>query len=404
MTTSYPPASVSPPPIAQVGPVAWVRKNLFNSWFNSVLTILLVLLLGTTAINFVRWAFSLAQWAVIPANLPLYFVGRFPASEYWRVWVLVALLAALAGQTWGILAKTAPRLFSRPVLIGLAIAALIAVISPTPPLYRLLILGVELLVAASAWVGWQIGSKIPGFGKWLALAWAIALPIALWLLLGGFGLRPVNINDWGGMLLTVFVSVLSILLSFPLGVLLALGRQSTLPVIRWLSTAYIELVRGLPLLSILFFASVMVPLFIPSNIRLNLVTRAIIGLTLFTAAYLAETIRGGLQSIPRGQTEAARALGLSTPLTLGLIILPQALKVSIPAIVGLFISLLQDTTLLLIIGLFELLGISRAILANPQFIGRYAEVYLFIGLIFWVLCYAMSWGSRRLEQSLNTAH
>ncbi|GAB4474941.1 MAG: amino acid ABC transporter permease [Elainellaceae cyanobacterium] len=404
MTTSYPPASASPPPIAQVGLVAWMRKNLFNSWFNGILTILLVWLLGSTVINFVRWAFSLAQWQVIPANLPLYFVGRFPASQYWRVWVLVALLAALAGQTWGILAKTAPRLFSRPVLIGLAIAALIAVIFPTPPLYRLLILGVELLTAVSAWIGWQLGSRTPGFGKWLSIAWAIALPIALWLLLGGFGLRPVNINDWGGMLLTVFVSVLSILLSFPLGVLLALGRQSTLPVIRGLSTAYIELVRGLPLLSILFFASVMVPLFIPSNIRLNLVIRAIIGLTLFTAAYLAETIRGGLQSIPRGQTEASRALGLSTPLTLGLIILPQALKVSIPAIVGLFISLLQDTTLLLIIGLFELLGISRAILANPQFIGRYAEVYLFIGLIFWVLCYAMSWGSRRLEQSLNTTH
>jgi general L-amino acid transport system permease protein len=404
MTTSYPPASASPPPIAQIGPVAWMRKNLFNSWFNGILTVLLVWLLGSMVINFIRWAFSLARWEVIPANLPLYFVGRFPASQYWRIWVLVALLAALAGQTWGILAKTAPRLFSRPVLIGLAIAALIAVIFPTPPLYRLLILGMVLLTAASAWIGWQIGSKTPGFGKWLALAWAIALPIALWLLLGGFGLRPVNINDWGGMLLTVFVSVLSILLSFPLGILLALGRQSTLPVIRWLSTAYIELVRGLPLLSILFFASVMVPLFVPGNIRLNLVVRAIIGLTLFTAAYLAETIRGGLQSIPRGQTEAARALGLSTPLTLGLIILPQALKVSIPAIVGLFISLLQDTTLLLIIGLFELLGISRAILANPQFIGRYAEVYLFIGLIFWVLCYAMSWGSRRLEQSLNTTH
>jgi len=404
MTTSYPPASASPPPIAQIGPVAWMRKNLFNSWFNGILTVLLVWLLGSMVINFIRWAFSLARWEVIPANLPLYFVGRFPASQYWRIWVLVALLAALAGQTWGILAKTAPRLFSRPVLIGLAIAALIAVIFPTPPLYRLLILGMVLLVSASAWIGWQIGSRTPGFGKWLALAWAIALPIALWLLLGGFGLRPVNINDWGGMLLTVFVSVLSILLSFPLGILLALGRQSTLPVIRWLSTAYIELVRGLPLLSILFFASVMVPLFVPGNIRLNLVVRAIIGLTLFTAAYLAETIRGGLQSIPRGQTEAARALGLSTPLTLGLIILPQALKVSIPAIVGLFISLLQDTTLLLIIGLFELLGISRAILANPQFIGRYAEVYLFIGLIFWVLCYAMSWGSRRLEQSLNTTH
>jgi general L-amino acid transport system permease protein len=236
----------------------------------------------------------------------------------------------------------------------------------------------------------------------MSLAWAVAVGVGLWLLLGGLGLKPVSPNDWGGMLLTVFMSLISIALSFPLGIALALGRQSSLPMIRWLSTAYIEIVRGLPLLSILFFAAVMVPLFLPSNVRLDLVLRAIIGLTLFTAAYLAETIRGGLQAIPKGQSEAARALGLSTPLSIGLVVLPQALKVSIPAIVGLFISLLQDTTLVLIIGLFELLGISRAILANPQFIGRYAEVYLFIGVIYWVLCYAMSWGSRQLENRLST--
>lgn len=402
MTTTYSPSSTSPPPIAQLGPVAWLRKNLFSSWFNSILTILIVAVLGNGAINFVKWASTEAKWQVIPANLPLYFVGRFPANQYWRLWILLGILSVLAGLSWGILAKTAPRLFSRPVLAGVAIAALISVLVPVPLTYRFLLLAVEVALMISAWAGKQLADRVPSLGKWMSLAWAVAVGVGLWLLLGGLGLKPVSPNDWGGMLLTVFMSLISIALSFPLGIALALGRQSSLPMIRWLSTAYIEIVRGLPLLSILFFAAVMVPLFLPSNVRLDLVLRAIIGLTLFTAAYLAETIRGGLQAIPKGQSEAARALGLSTPLSIGLVVLPQALKVSIPAIVGLFISLLQDTTLVLIIGLFELLGISRAILANPQFIGRYAEVYLFIGVIYWVLCYAMSWGSRQLENRLST--
>jgi general L-amino acid transport system permease protein len=209
---------------------------------------------------------------------------------------------------------------------------------------------------------------------------------------------------WGGLLLTIFMAVVSIFLCFPLGVLLALGRQSSLPVIRWLSVLYIELVRGIPLIAILFIGQNMIPLFLPQGVRPDNILRAIIGLTVFSAAYLAENVRGGLQAIPRGQTEAANALGLNPMLTTGLIVLPQALKISIPAIVGQFISLLQDTTLLSIVGIIDLLGITRAILANPQFIGRYWEAYIFIGAIYWVLCYGMSLGSRRLEESLNTGH
>jgi general L-amino acid transport system permease protein len=214
----------------------------------------------------------------------------------------------------------------------------------------------------------------------------------------------VPTTAWGGLLLTAFIALVSIVLSFPFGVLLALGRQSSLPIIRWLSTIYIEVMRGVPLIAILFFGLIMIPLFLPGNFRVDLVLRATLGLTLFTAAYLAETVRGGLQAIPKGQYEAASSLGLNTPLSLALIVLPQALKVSIPAIVGLFIALLQDTTLVSIVGLFDLLGISRSILANPQFIGRYAEVYLFIGVLYWGLCYAMSQGSRRLERQLRTTH
>ena len=404
MTTTNPITPSSAPPIAQIGAVAWLRRNLFNSWFNAILTIVLVLLLGKTLIGFLTWATTVAKWQVVPANLPLFFAGRYPAFQYWRLWVIVAIVSALAGLTWGILARNAPKLYSRVGLVVFAVVAAIAVLMPMPVPAKLLVLAMEALVLVGAWVGRAAARKIPTLGSWLSLAWGLSFLVVWWLLAGGLGLPPVSTTNWGGLLLTIFVSVVSIVLCFPLGVLLAIGRQSNMPVIRWISIGFIEVIRGLPLIAILFIAAVMLPLFLPPGMRINLVLRAIVGLTMFSAAYLAENVRGGLQSIPRGQTEASNALGLSMPLTMILIVLPQALKVSIPAIVGQFISLIQDTTLLLIIGLFELLGISRTILANPSFIGRYAEVYIFIGVIYWLLCYAMSLGSRRLERQFNTTH
>jgi general L-amino acid transport system permease protein len=398
--TTFPSDSL-PPPIAQVGPIAWIRKNLFSGWFNTLLTIVVGGTLLRTLIGFVGWAVAGAKWQVIPANLPLYFAGRYPANQYWRLWLIVGLMSLLFGLTWGIISRNVSRIFNRPVLIGAGIIAVLAVLMPVPISYRLLLLLTEALVLGGAWLGRQAGRKIPKLANWLSLAWVLLFFVSLWLMQGGLGLTRVETNAWGGLMLTAFLAIVSIVLSFPFGVLLALGRQSNLPVVRWLSTIVIEVVRGVPLISLLFIGAYMFPLFLPGNIRPDLVTRAIVGLTIFTAAYLAETVRGGLQSIPRGQTEAANALGLSTPLTLGLIVLPQALKISIPAIVGLFIGILQDTTLVSIVGLFDLLGISRSILSNPLFIGRYAEVYLFIGLLYWVLCYAMSWGSRRLEYTLN---
>lgn len=198
------------------------------------------------------------------------------------------------------------------------------------------------------------------------------------------------------------LAISGIALCFPIGVVLALGRRSDLPVVKGLSIAYIELIRGVPLIAILFMGQVMIPLFLPEGVRPNSIVRAIVGLTIFSAAYLAENVRAGLQAVPRGQSEAAASLGLNKPLTLGLIVLPQALKTAIPAIVGQFISLFQDTTLLGIVGLVELLGISNSILANPTYLGRYSEVYLFIALIYWFFCYAMSLGSRRVEKALHT--
>jgi general L-amino acid transport system permease protein len=404
MTTTHSPTAASPPPIAQVGAIAWVRKNLFSNWFNTLLTVVLGLVLGRTLIGFLTWATTQAKWQLIPANLSLFFIGRYPVSEMWRIWCVLALIAALGGLSWGVLARNVPQLFSRTTLTVLGLIGAIAVLMPTPVPFRILLLAIEGLVVAAAWGGRILGHRVPKLGQWLAFAWSFSFLVVWWLIAGGLGLVPVGTSNWGGLLLTVFMAVVSILLCFPLGILLALGRQSSLPVIRGLSVGFIEIVRGVPLIALLFVGSNMVPLFLPTSIRPNLVVRAIIGLTLFSAAYLAENVRGGLQSIPRGQAEAANALGLNPGLTTALIVLPQALKVSIPAIVGQFISLLQDTTLVSILGLFDLLGISRTILANPQFIGRYAEAYIFIGVIYWVFCYAMSVGSRQIEKQLNTEH
>lgn len=394
----------APPAAKQMSPVEWLKKNLFSNWFNSLLTIIVALVLFQFIGGFFHWAFTTAQWRVIPANLPLYIVGLYPADQYWRIWVLTAIIVSLSGLTWGVLARNVARLYSRPVLIGIAIVGALAVLTPTPPLYRLLLLGCVALVVAGAWIGRSLGQRISELGRWLSVAWILLFPVAMWLIGGGLGLPAVRSDNWGGLMLTLLTAIAGILLCFPLGVILALGRRSPLPIIRWLSTIYIELIRGIPLIAILFMGQVMIPLFLSEGMRPDRILRAIIGLTLFSAAYLAENVRGGLQAIPRGQTEAANALGLNTPKTLALIVLPQALKVSIPAIVGQFISLFQDTTLLSIVGLLELLGMGRSILANPEFLGRYAEVYLFVGVIFWVFCYAMSLGSRRLEKALSSEH
>lgn len=403
MTTLTPPTS-SAPPVAQTGAIAWLRKNLFSSWGNTILTIVIVALLARMLIGFAIWSTTKAQWQVIPTNLPLFMVGLYPADQYWRMWLMFGLIATMAGLSWGVLTRNISRLFSRPVLIGIAIAAIIAILLPTTPLNRLLVVGSIALVAIGAWVGRLLARRAPVLGQWLPLGWFLVFLLSLWLIRGGFGLETVSTSNWGGLMLTLFLSVVSIALCFPIGVLLALGRRSDLPVVRWLSTLYIELIRGVPLIAILFMGQVMIPLFLPPGARPDRILRAIVGLTLFSAAYLAENVRGGLQAVPRGQREAAQALGLNPLLTTGLIVLPQALKISIPAIVGQFISLVQDTTLLSIVGLVELLGISRSILANPQFLGRYAEVYLFVAVIFWVFCYAMSQGSRQLEKRLNTDH
>ncbi|MFM6197183.1 MAG: amino acid ABC transporter permease [Planktothrix sp.] len=404
MTSASSTPSHQPPEIIKLNAKEWLQKNLFNSWYNTLLTLGISALLLFMLKRLISWAFTVAKWNVIPANLPLFFVGRFPSDQYWRLWVILGMIAILSGMTWGFLARNSTTLFDKKSLITIGFLGVLAVITPVPIVFRFLLVGLLLLLVAEAWGGKIVGNYVPLIGKWLPFSWFLLLIICVWLIGGGLGLKVVQTNLWGGLMLTLLMSIVSILLSFPLGIILALGRQSSLPIIRILSTIYIEVIRGLPLITILFMGQVLLPLFLPDQVRPDRVLRAIIGLTMFSSAYLAENIRGGLQAIPTGQTEAAKALGLNTPLTIGLIILPQALKISIPAIVGQFISLFQDTTLLSIVGLVELLGMSRSILANPKFLGRYLEVYLFIGILYWIFCYGMSVASQKLEKQLNTEH
>ncbi len=335
-----------PPPKLKVSPWIWAKKNLFNTWYNSILTVFFFGLIYQLGGGLLHWVVTLADWQVVGVNWRLFLVGRYPSKLYWRV-----------GMAKGVIA------------------------------------------GAGAFSFWAIRWR-PRFIPWLPLAWILAFPVILWLIGGGYGLRQVPTQLWTGLLLTLLTAIVSIVLSFPAGVLLALGRQSSLPVLRWLCIFYIEIVRGLPLIGILFMAQVMLPLFLPVEVRLDRVMRAIAGLSLFSAAYMAENVRGGLQSVPRGQIEAAKALGLATPWVILLIVLPQALRAVIPAIVGQFIGLFKDTSLLALVGLVELTGMARAILAQPEFIGDYAEVYIFVGLIYWIFCYGMSFASRRLERKL----
>ncbi len=390
---------VLPPPATESPtPWNWARKNLFSTWYNSILTVVSLIIAFLTIKGIIVWATTKAQWRVLEANLPLFFAGRFPSESYWRLWIVTAIIALLGGLTWGNIQRQ-ERLWNPPLLIILAAAVVGAVISPIDLTSRLYVLGIIIAAAASYAIGRQINPKIMG---WMPGIWALSFPIILWLIKGGLGLTEVSTNDWGGLVLTLFLAVISIVLSFPLGVLLALGRQSSLPVIRLLSTLYIEIIRGLPLIGILFLGQVMLQLFLPPEYpKLDRVIRAIAGLTLFSAAYLAENVRGGLQAVPRGQIEAAKSIGLNTPLLTILIVLPQALRIVIPAIGGQFIGLFMDTSLLSLFGMLELVGISRAVLANPSYIGRYAEVYIFVGIIYWVFCYSMSLASRKIERTLG---
>ena len=290
----------------------------------------------------------------------------------------------------------------------LAVAVLIAVALWVPftlgltPAIQLRWWGLTALLVVARWLAGRFGAGLsPAVKKVLPIVWPVLYLVGMVLIGGGLGLARVAPAEWGGLLLTLLASSFAILLCLPIGVLLALGRRSDLPLLRWGSVLYIEFIRGAPLITLLFLGQNILGFLLPGGLAPDRVWRAAWVLTFFAAAYLAEAVRSGLAAVPRGQLEAARSLGLSSAQALRLVVLPQALRVALPAMVGQFISLLQDTTLLSLIGLLDLLGVARTVMANPAFLGRNAEVYLTLAILFWCCCAALGLGSRALERRLD---
>jgi general L-amino acid transport system permease protein len=388
-----------PPPSDAVGLRAWLRTNLFPSWASSVLTVVLGALLLLVVLLAAEWVIA-ARWGVVTQNLRLFLIGQYPFDQAWRIWLALAGLSALAGLT-AARSGGAVRILAVWLAAGQSLLALLMLVSGLGPVAA----GALVVNAALVFIAFYLAVRRPVPRRVLTMGWLVFVPVAFLLLQGlaGSPLGAVPTRLWGGLLLTFVLAVASIVLSFPFGVLLALGRRSDLPVVRALSTTYIEVVRGVPLITILFTASIMLPFFLPLELRIDALVSAIGGLTLFSAAYVAENVRGGLQAIPSGQIEAANAIGLNAIQRNLYIVLPQALRTVIPANVGLFISLLKDTTLVFIAGggLLELLAIGRSVLAQPQWFGAHLEVYVFISVVFFVLCYTMSQASYRLEAQMG---
>ena len=378
------------PPANTKGAAQWLKGNLFNTWYNALLTCLALVLLFFAFRGLLIWAFTEAKWGVIPANFRLFMVGSYPQEQIWRVWNAIYILSVLIGLSAGLWGGLVLRF--AVVLSGVWF---ISALLPFELATRGWCLGAIAMIAVSFF----LGRGRMGLRPWILGGWILSFPVIM-VVLRGFGENGVLTSNWGGLLLTLILAVVGIVVSFPLGVFLALCRQSNLPAIRWVSTTYIETVRGVPLITILFMGNVLIPIFMP-GLDINQVLRMMLGIIFFSAAYMAENVRGGLQGIPRGQHEAAQAVGLNYAQTTLFIVLPQALRSVIPAIVGQFIALFKDTSLVSIIGLIDLLGVAKSVIANPDWLGLQAEVYLFAAVIYFVFCYAMSYASQDIETDLG---
>lgn len=354
------PSQQMKPPVSSVGAMGWVKANLFNGVFNSILTVATLLILWKIVPPLIRWAFidgvwrttgqacrhaTGACWSVVSENVRFILFGFYPYDSQWRP--LVAML----------------------LLFG-------------------------LLYYSQNRKHWK---------KSLIYAWIAALFVMGLLMKGGlFGLSPVESTKWSGLPLTLLLAVFGLTAAYPLGVLLALGRRSKMPAVKWLSIVYIEMIRGVPLISLLFMSAIVFPLFLPEGFTINKILRAQAAIILFTAAYIAEVVRGGLQAMPRGQYEAADSLGLNYYQTMRLIILPQALKIVIPPTVSILISAFKDTSLVVIIALWDLLKTTQAVLSNPEWMGFSPEAYVFVAILYFAGCFSMSSYSRKLERELST--
>lgn len=367
--TEFVPKPDRPAPISQTGPIAWVKDNLFSSTTNTALTLLCFYVLYLIVPPFV-------EWAILNAN----FEGRDKsvcvANRDGACWTFIKV--RFVQIIFGLFYGSHPDQIWRPILAFVILASLIG----------------------------SLFIRIVPYKNYIGAFILVGFPfIAFALIHGGWlGLPIAETSQWGGFMLTFVLASVGIVAALPIGVLLALGRRSELPVIRTISIVYIEFWRGTPLITILFMASVMLPLFFPSEVEFDKVLRAMIGIAMFQSAYTAEAIRGGLQAIPKGQYEAADALGLGYWKKTIFIILPQALKISIPGIVNTFISLFKDTSLVSIIGLLDLLSMAESSARSLEWKGYDIEGYIFAAFIFWIFCYGMSLYSRGLEKKLDTGH
>ncbi len=358
---TFEPIAPRPAPISTEGPIAWIRINLFGDWKTGLMTVIVLAALLAVLPSFFSWALIRAAW------LPDYDACRVDG----------------AGACWGVVAEK-----YRIILFGRY---------PYEDQWRPLLATILMLALL-------IGSCTRAFWKsWLLPAWIVMLAIFFTLMYGDvMGLEKVETDRWGGLPLTIMLSVLSMMMAFPIGMVVALGRRSSLPAIRTVCTIYVELIRGVPLISVLFMASFMFPLFMPVGMSIDVLVRVIIGITLFAAAYMAEVIRGGLQAIPKGQIEAAATLGLSYWQTQYKIVLPQALAMVVPSIMNNFISLFKDTSLVTIVSLYELTGaLGMALNSDANWRPFKIEGYLFIALIYFAFCFSMSRYSVWVEKQVN---
>jgi general L-amino acid transport system permease protein len=389
------------PPVSKSGPIEWVKTNLTSTWYNAVLTVVMLALVIFFLRLTLSWVFFDANWDPVRSNLKLFLVGQYPDEEMWRIGVNALMVSLLMGVSWGVWRGVA-RTFGRVIVVGLIVIAVLPLSLD------------DLSLEGRIWVAANPGMIGLGFvlarapfirPKRVVIAWVVAFFVAILLLrgIGGVAFLPeVSTTLWGGLLLNLILAVVGIVASFPLGILLALGRRSNLPAVSWLSILFIETVRGVPLVTLLFMTQIILPLFLPEDLRIDRVTRAMLAITLFSSAYMAENVRGGLQAVPGGQVEAAKALGLNGPYVMIFIVLPQALRAVIPAIVGQFISLFKDTSLVVVVGLLDVVGIGRSIfLGNVAWIGAQREVYVFLAAIFWVFTYSMSYTSQKVEEALR---
>jgi general L-amino acid transport system permease protein len=361
------------PPLSTRGPVLWLRENLFSSPANSVLTVVALLVVIWLVPEFVKFTLTHAIWSGEDREACLSEKAGFEVGACWT-FIKARFGFLMYGQY------------------------------PVEARWR-----VDLTyVLAAAGAVWLLWPRVPQ-KAWGALYFFVIFPmIAFWLLSGSsiMGLSSVPTNLWGGLLVTMVISAIGIVVSLPLGILLALGRRSKLPIVKLFSVIFIEFVRGVPLITVLFMANTMLPLFLPEGMRPDNLLRVLIGVALFSAAYMAEVVRGGLQAIPKGQYEGAMALGLNYPKMMVFIILPQALKVVIPGIVNTFIGLFKDTSLVSIVGMFDLLRTVEVSLADPKWASPVSRAtgYGFAALVYFIFCFGMSRYSIWMERRLSTGH